>query len=634
MPPDGRRSRFALLLALAACTAAAFWIADGVRPWAGDRTNAWHHYEYLAEGFLGGHTYLSIDPAPELLALRDPFDPAANAPYRLWDASLYHGRYYLYYGPAPALILMPWKLLTGHVLPQAMAVAVAAAAGFAGLGLLLLGIRQRHFPGLSAPGFLGVVVVAFHAAWLPVILRRPSFWELPIVSAVACLWWALYFLWRYHESVGRARWAVAAGTAMALMMGSRATAVPVAAVLTLLFLAPAAGIPVRASALRRSGLAAAAVAFAGGVALLCYNHARFGRWLEFGQSYQLWGMDERHVAHFSLGYVPFNAWTYLFSAPQIGPYFPFLHPYWPSAFPDGYISFEEVYGVLFMMPVHLAGLAGLAWAWRALRSGDTRPAGITVGTAALSSGVCGLILVCWAGACSRYLAELVAGWTLATSVGLMAVLSRGGSRRGARAAALGAAAWTVACVWLASAEFRGFMRLTNPGAYAAAAHALDAPSHWWARHRGIAFGPVELVVRVPSGPGGTQTVLVASGRPQRSNQLVAETLPDGQVRLSLSANQHLVLATPPLAVHDGRVRVRLQAPWLYPPKEHPFWDAVEPARAAELQQFFSLDWGAGTVEARSTFSNDATALEPAVRGAPDSDPRAPWVESLEPSRPP
>src|SRR5207248_6297600 len=45
-----------------------------------------------------------------LLALADPYDPAQNAPYRLHDASLYHGRYYLYFGPTPvALLYLPLR---------------------------------------------------------------------------------------------------------------------------------------------------------------------------------------------------------------------------------------------------------------------------------------------------------------------------------------------------------------------------------------------------------------------------------------------------------------------------------------------------------------------------------------------
>jgi hypothetical protein len=85
----------------------------GVSPWRGDTRNVWHHYEYLAEGFVHGHTYLPLQPAPQLLALKDPYDPAANAPYRLWDATLYNGRYYLYFGPAPLILFLPWRILTG-----------------------------------------------------------------------------------------------------------------------------------------------------------------------------------------------------------------------------------------------------------------------------------------------------------------------------------------------------------------------------------------------------------------------------------------------------------------------------------------------------------------------------------------
>ena len=62
-------------------------------------------YNLLAKGYLSGHLSLSILPAPELLALPDPYDPIANARLRIWDATLFKGRYYLYFGPTPALLL-------------------------------------------------------------------------------------------------------------------------------------------------------------------------------------------------------------------------------------------------------------------------------------------------------------------------------------------------------------------------------------------------------------------------------------------------------------------------------------------------------------------------------------------------
>ena len=148
------------------------------------------------------------------MALRDPYDPRANAGTRLWDASYFRGKYYLYFGPAPALVMAAVRIVSGHMPPQRLAVAASAAAGLAGLALLLWEVRRRHFPGISAAALAGILFVAFNASWLPVALRRSAVWELPIVAAVACLWWAIYFLWKFHDSGGRARWAAAVGLAV------------------------------------------------------------------------------------------------------------------------------------------------------------------------------------------------------------------------------------------------------------------------------------------------------------------------------------------------------------------------------------------------------------------------------------
>lgn len=616
-------------LSLLACSFAAFWVADGVAPWNAEQSNVWHHYEYMTEGFLAGHLYLSVEPPPELLALKDPYDPATNARYRLWDASLYHGKYYLYYGPAPAIVLMvPWRLLTGHMLPQRLAVAVFAVGGLAGLALLLLEVRRSCFPRLSGTMLGLVLVVAFHAAWLPVILRRPGFWEMPIVSATAFLWWALYFLWKYRDS-GRGSWAVATGLALMLMIGCRVTNVFEAGVI-LLLLAPFAD----AGRPRKWGAACAAagIVAAGGVALLLYNHARFGRWLDFGQSHMLWGMDYRGAGWFDPSYIPFNMWTYLMAMPDLGPYFPFVHASWPASFPAGYLGTEAMFGARFAMPVHLVGLLGLAWAWRRRAAPATRGSALVLGAAACSSLLAGCVLFCFKGQCSRYIAELFAGWTLVTSVGLMAVFGSEGAERFPRWARLlcaGVACWTFACVWLASAEFRGFMRQTNPGTYRALAHALDYPSEWWLREKAIRFAPIDIVVRVPPSAPFSRTILVASGYPEKVNQLALARVDSGHVRLILNGNEDSVLETGPLETPSGVLRVRLSAPWLYPPPEHPYWDRyADASRRLELQTLFSLALGSAEYSAHSTHSFDASGFVPAVLGARDSGPGSPFVESV------
>ena len=614
----------ALWAALAACSLLLFWIAESASVFDSAPGEAWHHYEFLVDGFLHGHTSLSVEPAPELLRLKDPYDPAQNGPWRLWDASLYQGKFYLYFGPTPVLVMLPWRVLTGHHLPQRLAVALFASAGLAALATLLSEVRRRHFPSVGPAAAGLVLATAMAAAWLPVTLRRPDVWELPVVAAVACLWWALYFLWRCLGSGGGLGWAIAIGAMVALMMGARPTDLLAgSAVLALLL------------PLRRPVLAAGAVAVAGGLALLAYNHARFGSFAEFGQSYQLWGADERGVRHFSAAYAAHNAWVYLLSLPSLSPYFPFVLAVPPGGEPPGYLGIDEIHGGLIAVPAQLAALAALAWAWRERRRPEALPLRRTIAAAALCSLMAACVLFCFAGAVTRYSTELFAGSTVAAAVGLMALL--GGEGGGAlarlgRPLALCACTWTLVFSALASAENRILFRKTNPALYRAAAHLLDYPSLWYARAHGVAYGPIGLTVRLGPFRGPTATVLVSNGRAGMVNQLLLERPDAGHARLILAVNGiDGILATPVFETAGGAVRARVEAPWLYPPPQHPWWDGVADAKLREeLRTRFVLESGQAEVATRDARVFDATGfgLRVALRGSEGSE--AAWIEALEP----
>src|SRR3989338_9310428 len=79
-------------------------------------------YNLLAKGFLQGQLNLPVNPPIELLNLKNPYDPIANAKFRemgYHDFSLYKGKFYLYFAPVPALLLyLPYRALTGRGLPD------------------------------------------------------------------------------------------------------------------------------------------------------------------------------------------------------------------------------------------------------------------------------------------------------------------------------------------------------------------------------------------------------------------------------------------------------------------------------------------------------------------------------------
>src|SRR4051794_16895128 len=88
-------------------------------------------YNVLADAFLSGQTSLTILPHPGLLRLPDPYDPRQNGGYRIHDLSLYNGRYYVAFGPTPALLVFaPFRFLTGAYLPDAIGCALLALAAY------------------------------------------------------------------------------------------------------------------------------------------------------------------------------------------------------------------------------------------------------------------------------------------------------------------------------------------------------------------------------------------------------------------------------------------------------------------------------------------------------------------------
>jgi len=117
------------------------------------------YYNLLADSFLAGSLSLLEQPSPALLALADPYDPAQNGPYRLHDLTLYKGKYYLYHGVTPALLLFaPAKAILGIDVIQSQAVWLFLCGGLiaatCALGILL----RRSQP--ASPRWLALAGIA------------------------------------------------------------------------------------------------------------------------------------------------------------------------------------------------------------------------------------------------------------------------------------------------------------------------------------------------------------------------------------------------------------------------------------------------------------------------------------------
>ncbi len=292
------------------------------------------HYDKLASGFLHGQLFLQEAPSAELLALSNPFDAAqrGDMPY-LIDASLFEGRYYLYFGPVPALLLLPIKVLVPRVVHDVYLVFAFVSALFLTQVIFLLRVRGRLFPGVSS--WLLLVSI------LLLGLTTPYNWILgsqatPHNAAIAAgqFFFLAGLLMAFEALAGKdvhSGKSVAAGLLWSGALGSRVTQViPIAFVMLFILahLFHRHGAPRNLSSLLRDLLPFAMPLALGGGALGWYNWARFGSPLETGFSYQLAMLPIQSYAHdlFSIRYVLQNFYNYALNPPRLRYAFPYVWP--------------------------------------------------------------------------------------------------------------------------------------------------------------------------------------------------------------------------------------------------------------------------------------------------------------------
>jgi hypothetical protein len=321
-------------------------------------------YDLLARSLLHGQLHLDVEPRPELFELTQPYHHGRNDPYRLHDASLYRGRYYLYFGVVPVLAaFVPWRLAGLGDLPEPAAAAVFSLVGFVFSALLLRHLLRRH---LDAPPGPIAQVLAFLILGLsnvtPFILRSSHVYEVAIAAGYAFSAGAAWLLATAAGSGGLSLTRLAlGGLFLGLAVGCRPNLVLLVPVLP--FLALAAGRPRSIRETVRPALALLAPLAVCGLALGLYNMARFDSWTEFGTRYQLTGVPP--IPQYEMGAV-LPALYYAFVAPPaLRIDFPFIFPDhgWAGSLPEGYFLDSSTTGVFFHSPFVLILLA-LPWILR------------------------------------------------------------------------------------------------------------------------------------------------------------------------------------------------------------------------------------------------------------------------------
>lgn len=574
-------------------------------------------YNRLIDGFRAGQLSLKLKPRPELVQLANPYDSEKNRPYRYHDATYYQGRYYIYHGVTPALVLfLPYHLITGKYLWHHEAVAIFCGAGFLVSAGLFLALCRRYFPAT------GVGVQALCLAGLglanavPILLRRAEVWEVPIACGLWLVMTTLACLWQvWHDQRRQVFWLACAATAAGLAIGSRPTLIGT----LLVFPAVLFFLRKRQPQSRRETATLVAAALVPlsviGLGLAAYNYARFGNPLEFGTRYQLTeGTPYSELKFFSWDYVPANFRLYFLTPVNWQSYFPFVRPADLPPLPPGQFGADYACGILVNMPFVWLALA-LPLAWR-------RPD---------LAGLCGwtrLALVLWAGnlipllffgaMAVRYLVDFTPLLVLFAGVGCLLLEQQLGGRLQrwvARLAWGGLLVLSVAFNFFASCEFGGWLNFFNPpgsamvgswlqvsdpAGYARLAHAFNQPVAALEKIRHKAPGPLELTVVLPPFTHPHVEPLLVTGYGVATDYVWIEYLDASQIRLGVEHTLYGGLVSAPLAIDPaGEQRIRIEVGGLYPPREHPYFDAFSPAEALRRQETVRIDLNGRNVVAGS-----------------------------------
>ncbi len=525
------------------------------------------YYGLLTEALTAGQVHLKLIPDPKLLRLADPY-AGPQGTERPHDMSFYRGKFYLYYGITPALVLMvPWHILTGSYLTETATSATLCYAGFLLAAFWLLRIRRRHFSSVHLGWTLLCLAVLGLGSPIYFLGNNPTFYAVPIAGAFFCLMLTGIFVDRTARALtpdNALVWLGAASLSSGLAIGAR----PNYVLGLLLLLVPAVLLwkksnppPRRNAAFWRIAAAAILPAALVGSGLAFYNHLRFGDVAEFGIRYSLSTVDVGTLRLMGFEFYPKNLWIYLFQPADFIRYFPFLHSDYR---PIGVLTHLTLAGAALLLP--------LSWLSRRLRHD---PAWLVTGLFWLGAAISNLAILClFFGGVDRYLVDFAPPALLVACALVLAgvyVTQRWATapRLLGQTALAALAGWTL----LNGFSFALSQRVSSPlltfveksaNRAVATLEQFGAPTH----------GPIELKLRFPTNATGRREPLLTTGMLARTGDIVYVRYSDPQhIQFGFFHRGAGGPLSPPIPIdYAAEHTLTIHLGSLYPPRQHPLFE--------------------------------------------------------------
>ena len=318
-------------------------------------------YDFYSKDFVEalskGSFSLLEEPSEKLMSLNNPYDSfernsseiVRNKDY-IWDAALYNGKYYVYFGILPVLILfLPHYLITGNFLTSATGVLIFSILSSIAMKALIEIIFKKYFQEIQFKYMVFSLLILLFGSQILILNGIPRFYEVPISAGMFFSILGIDFVLMavYNEKTSYTKLFIGS-LALALAVACRPTQLLASlTILPILIRVFINNVKIKKDIIKNI-LVIAIPYLTIGTLLMIYNYIRFGNILEFGAKYQLTINDMTHLSN-RFATIGVGIICNLFSVPNFIPSFPFItnHNNLISFNGDYYI--ENMIGGLFIL---------------------------------------------------------------------------------------------------------------------------------------------------------------------------------------------------------------------------------------------------------------------------------------------
>lgn len=320
--------------------------------------DSYDFYSYnFVEALSRGSFSLLEKPDDKLLNMENPYDSASrtaknmirNKDY-IWDAALYDGKYYVYFGILPALILfLPYHLLTGNFLYSATGVLIFSVLSAIAIKALIEIVFKKYFKDVPFKYMVLSLLIMLFGSQILILNGIPRFYELPIAAGMffSIAGIDLILMAVYRENTDYLKMFLGS-LFLALSVACRPTQLITSLVIVPILLKNFVNNIKNKQNIIKNILVVAIPYLSVGLLLMYYNYYRFGNVLEFGARYQLTVIDMNHLSN-RLAVLGSGLICSLFSIPNFIPSFPFIANHNDLINFYGYYYIENMIGGLFIL---------------------------------------------------------------------------------------------------------------------------------------------------------------------------------------------------------------------------------------------------------------------------------------------